>query len=115
MSFCLSSLPYEKNCHTITSRCEFWCRRCENIQKHIQEKCFGDRKTVRVEENCSFTDHLAMLKLSEEDYTLALRSNLRRHKVFLRRNLSERNLNQYNRDILNLWDANSDLQFIQDP
>jgi len=90
----------------------------EDVKKYkaIHKQIVAATKDIAsTDENCSFGEYLGKLRLTENDYILALRSNLRGHKVFYQRDLRERFLNVYNRDILSLWDANMDLQFILDP
>ena len=52
-------------------------------------------KNVKVNENPSFDEYLGLLNMTEKDYVLALRSNLRGHRVFLQKKLNERRLNGY--------------------
>lgn len=60
---------------------------------------------------------LKSLKMSYDDYLLALRSNIKpgQKKVFLKRNLSEIRINNYNEILIECWEANMDIQFILDP
>jgi len=81
----------------------------KRLYTHLKEKT--EKKYV-IDENCSFDEYLQKLNITETDYILALRSNVRGHKIFYKRNLSERKLNVYNRDILSLREDNMDLQFI---
>ena len=84
----------------------------KRLYAHLKEET---EKISIIDGNCSFDEYLQKLNTTETDYILALRSNVRGHKIFYKRNLSERKLNVYNRDILSLWEANMDLQFILNP
>ncbi|KAK3920767.1 Protein split ends [Frankliniella fusca] len=66
-------------------------------------------------EDCSFDEYLAYLNLDEQSYIQALRSKLKRPTVFLGRNLNERRVNAYNREMLILWEAHMDIQLVVSP
>lgn len=66
-------------------------------------------------EDCSYDEYLTFLNITEESYLLALRSTIKAPTVFLRRDVSERKMNNYNKEILLLWGANMDIQFILSP
>ena len=55
------------------------------------------------------------LQLTEEQYILAIRSNLTRQQIFLKRSSFEVDINGYNENILNSFESNMDLQFVLDP
>jgi hypothetical protein len=52
---------------------------------------------------------------SEEDYMLALCSSLKRPTLFLARRLSKMRMNSYNKAMLQMTQANMDIQFCLDP
>lgn len=83
----------------------------ENIMAYLNSYKPGD--------NCdfSFKDFLQSMKLSYKDYILALRSSVKagQKKVFLKRNISEIRINNYNELLIKCWEANMDIQFILDP
>jgi len=58
---------------------------------------------------------LQSLDLSYEEYILAIRSSLNRHKVFLKRSTNAAFINAYNETLLRTWRANLDIQYIIDP
>jgi len=58
---------------------------------------------------------LKEIGLTHEDYTLAIRSSLRRTTVFLKRSTNAIFVNAYNEKLLRAWRANMDIQFILDP
>lgn len=63
----------------------------------------------------SFEKFLQSLELTEEQYISALRSSIKRNTVFLKRSLEESFVNNYNEELLELHNANMDIQFILDP
>ncbi|XP_070175663.1 uncharacterized protein [Littorina saxatilis] len=58
---------------------------------------------------------LQELGCTEDDYLLCIRTTLKRAELFLKRGLGETRSNAYNPDILALWRANMDIQFVLDP
>jgi hypothetical protein len=60
-------------------------------------------------------DLLEKLNLDYDDYILALRSNIKRSTVFLKRTCHEIMINNYNRDILERNNGNMDIQYILHP
>ncbi|KAK3912467.1 ATP-dependent DNA helicase [Frankliniella fusca] len=70
---------------------------------------------ARNHEDCSFDEYLAYLNVDEQSYIQALRSKLKRPTVFLGRNLNERRVNAYNREMLILWEAHMDIQLVVSP
>lgn len=87
-------------------------KKLRDLHKIIKEKT---EKIAKIDENCSFDEFLEYLGISEESYILAVRSLLKRPTVFLRRNVNERKINGYNREMLLLWGAHMDIQFIVSP
>jgi PIF1-like helicase/Helitron helicase-like domain at N-terminus/OTU-like cysteine protease/Helicase len=75
------------------------------IRKLMQE--FFKKETI-----LAFEGILTKLKLTENDYIMAIRSSLSSTQIFLRRNSREVAINAYNKDILHLFQANMDIQFI---
>jgi len=73
--------------------------------KEIFKKVKELLKSVSEEESAMFKIieyFLSRLEISYEEYKLAIRSNLKKPQVFLRRQFSVRLLNAYNRNILGL-------------
>lgn len=62
----------------------------------------------------TFDEVLAELKLTESDYIDAIRSSVKSPKIFLKRGSLDVGINVYNPDILSLWEANIDVQYITD-
>ena len=65
-------------------------------------------------EDISFDELLLALKVSEENYLLAVRSSLNVARVFLKRSPNELRINNYNPACLRAWRANMDIQYVLD-
>ena len=76
------------------------------IQKHLNDLKEGD--------DITFNQLLLNLKMTEQNYLLAVRSNLKAPTVFLRRQPNELRINNYNSACLSAWRANMDIQFVLD-
>ena len=63
----------------------------------------------------TYSDFLKLLDLTETQYLEAIRSNIRRPTVFLKREVNAVFINAYNTKLLSAWRSNIDLQFILDP
>jgi hypothetical protein len=63
-------------------------------------------------QNLTFNDVLEELALTQEEYFTALKSSLSRPQVFLKRGSLEVGINSYNTDLLNIFEANIDVQLI---
>ncbi|XP_055845331.1 uncharacterized protein LOC129911529 [Episyrphus balteatus] len=59
-----------------------------------------------------FEEILNSLKITESQYINAIRSSLKNSQVFLKRNSLEVAINSYNKDVLNLFESNIDVQFV---
>lgn len=78
----------------------------KNIKKQLNDMKEGEDITV---------DQLLLnLKVSEETYLLAIRSNLNSPTIFLKRQPNELRVNNYNAACLSAWRANMDIQFVLD-
>ena len=62
----------------------------------------------------TFEELLLKLKVTENDYRLAVRSSLNAPTVFLKRKPNELRINNYNPPCLKAWKANMDVQFVLD-
>ena len=62
----------------------------------------------------TFEELLLKLKVTENDYRLAVRSSLNAPTVFLKRKPNELRINNYNPACLKAWRANMDIQFVLD-
>ena len=74
------------------------------IQKNYQEKQFKSLEQILTELNISY-----------EMYILAVRSTIKKRKIFLKRKLQEIYLNNYMKDLVHVWNANHDIQYVLDP
>ncbi|KAK3914521.1 Elongation factor Ts [Frankliniella fusca] len=100
-------------------------RTCKKNAKDKQEKLKAKKLWSEIKEqteviaknheDCSFDEYLAYLNVDEQSYIQALRSKLKRPTVFLGRNLNERRVNAYNREMLILWEAHMDIQLVVSP
>ena len=63
----------------------------------------------------SYQDFLEQLALTEEDYITAIQSSIKSPTVFLQRQPSEIRINPYMKNLLDIYGANHDIQFITDP
>ena len=52
--------------------------------------------------------------ISYELYILALRSTIKKRKIFLKHDLEEIYMNNYMRQLVNVWNANHDIQYVLD-
>ena len=65
-------------------------------------------------ERMTFEELLLKLKVTENDYRLAVRSSLNAPTVFLERKPKELRINNHNPPCLKAWRANMDIQFVLD-
>ena len=65
-------------------------------------------------ESITFEQLLVKLKVTENEYRLAVRSSLNAPTVFLKRKPNELRINNYNPACLEAWRANMDIQFVLD-
>ena len=74
------------------------------IQKNYQEKQFKSLEQIITE-----------LDISYEMYILAVRSTIKKRKIFLKHKLEEICINNYMKDLVHVWNANHDIQYVLDP
>ena len=77
----------------------------------IVQKYLNDMKEG---EDMTFDQLLVNLKLTEQNYRLAIRSSLKAPTIFLKRKPNELRINNYNAACLSAWRANMDIQFVLD-
>lgn len=70
--------------------------------------------THTLETDTTFEEFLEELDLSLEEYKQVVASSLRKVTLFLKREPNEVFINAYNKDILEVWQANMDIQFVLD-
>ena len=83
--------------------------------KNVMTKMF---KAITETENLdtySTQELIAAIDVSVEDYYKALSTALRGRKIILARKPSENCINPYNRTCILAWQANMDIQFVEDP
>ena len=69
-------------------------------------------KAMETGEAIDFGEFLARLKLTLDEYILAIRSSLKSTTIFLKRTPSEIRVNAYNPALIKAWRANMDIQFV---
>ncbi|XP_053378668.1 uncharacterized protein LOC128548229 [Mercenaria mercenaria] len=89
-------------------------KRRDAIQLLTQVKEFLEDETTD-KDNFTTTDILQKCELPEVLYYEALKSATKTETIFLPRCPSETCINNYNPDILRLWKANMDLQYVTSP
>ena len=78
------------------------------IYKVIHEEL----KKMGTGEAIDFKEFLARLKLTCDDYILAIRSSLKSTTIFLKRTPGEIRVNAYNPGLIKAWRSNMDIQFV---
>ena len=76
------------------------------------KKVLGDMKMGK---KIEFSDFLKDLGLNLEDYILAVRSSLSSTRLYIKRQVHEIRVNNYNKFLLSCWRANMDIQIVLDP
>ena len=76
------------------------------IKKHLNDMKEG--------EDITFDQLLVNLKLTEQNYLLAVQSSLKTPTIFLKRKPNKLRINNYNAACLSAWHANMDIQFVLD-
>lgn len=77
------------------------------IKKHLD--------LYKYEKKASVKDLLQKLSITYIEYTLRVCATLKADKIFLKRSPYECRINSYNKDLLNSWQANMEIQFCLDP
>ena len=67
-----------------------------------------------LDEDITFDEFLTKIGLDEEDYMKAVQTSIKSEKVFLKRKPNENRINPYIKDLLGVWKANHDIQYILD-
>ena len=62
-----------------------------------------------------FNELLTELNTTYDKYILALRSTIQKKKIFLKRRLDEIYINNYMSNLIHVWKANHDIQYVLDP
>ena len=69
----------------------------------------------KLEKDVTFDEFLKDIGLNEVEYMKAVQTSVKTQKVFLKRKPIENRINPYMKDLLGVWKANHDIQFILDP
>ncbi|XP_055687292.1 uncharacterized protein LOC129792356 [Lutzomyia longipalpis] len=80
----------------------------ENYQKIANLTAYFSHK----HEEMNFPDILKKLKMTREEYIMALRSSIKRSRMFLKRSSKEVNINAYNESLIMCIESNMDIQFV---
>ena len=74
------------------------------IQEHL----------ANLDTDITFDKFLEEVGISEDDYMKAIQTSLRTEKIFLKRKPFESRINPYMKDLIGVWKANHDIQFVLD-
>ena len=80
----------------------------EEYYKRVQEHL------NTLERDITFEDFLKELDLGDDEYMKAVQTSVKTEKVFLKRKPIENRINPYVKDLLGVWKANHDVQFVLD-
>ena len=80
----------------------------QNYYTKIQEHL------TNLETDITFDEFLQEVGLSEDEYMKAIQTSLKTEKIFLKRRPFESRINPYMRDLIGVWKANHDIQFVLD-
>ena len=69
---------------------------------------------TNLETDICFDKFLEDVKLTEEEYIMAVQTSLKTERIFLERKPIESRINPYMKDLLDVWKANHDIQFVLD-
>ncbi len=83
--------------------------------KEILDKAKNYLEDPKIDESVSFSKFLCEIDVSEEDYMNAISVSNRGNVIVLKRDVSERYINGYNKEWLRAWNANMDIQFCLSP
>ena len=67
-----------------------------------------------LQEDITFEEFLTRIDLNETDYVKAVQTSIKSEKIFLKRKPIENRINPYIKDMLGVWKANHDIQFVLD-
>ena len=78
----------------------------QNVNKHLNDMIEGD--------DITFEQMLINLDITDQNYYLAIQSDVNSPTIFLKINPNELTVNNYNGACLTAWRANMDIQFVLD-
>ena len=130
---CETYLEYQKHRHSRTCRkggkpiCRFGIpfppmRKTTIIKPYDgEDRSVYEKHYARVQEyltniatDVTFDEFLSEVKLTEDDYIKAVQTSVKSEKIFLKRKPVENRINPYMKDLLGIWKANHDIQFVLD-
>jgi len=80
----------------------------EKIQGKLNEWGRGFKEVI------PYKEFLLLMGTTHEEYILSIRTSIKRAAVFLKRSTNAAFINPYNRNLLEAWEANMDIQFVLD-
>ena len=88
-------------------------------KKYKASKTLSDAEKLLMDtnsdENMTLEEFYAAINTNENDYVEALSISERGRVLILKRGLKERNVNNYNNEMILAWNANMDIQLVVDP
>jgi hypothetical protein len=91
-------------------------RRHEDNAQKLQKFLWNLSKAPNPEQSpLTFDQFFSICDLNLEDYLLAIQTSLKKPTIFLRRQVCDIRINAYNAKLLELTEANMDIQFVLDP
>ena len=85
-----------------------------SAHKRAWKTIYASLNELDSSEPVTVQEFLSQLKISEQDYLLAVRSSIKSPTVFLKRTYAETRVNYYNDSMLQAWRANIDIQYVLD-
>ena len=85
------------------------------VAKTNSKKIKDSLDLMKYGEDITFIEFLQKLDMSLTEYIVAIRSDLKRRTILLKRSPAAIRVNSYNVSLLKAWQANMDIQFILDP
>jgi hypothetical protein len=82
--------------------------------KSTWRKLYKYLNDLKMDNPFTMADMLNKFNLSHDEYIAAVRSSIKTETIFLKRELAEIRVNNYNEPSLRAWRANMDIQFITD-
>ena len=70
---------------------------------------------MELENTTTYEEMLSELDMTHDEYTKAVQYSIVRPKLFLKQRVCEIKINNYMRNLLQLWRANHDIQSVIDP
>ena len=126
-------LNFQKHKHSRTCRkagrpvCRFGIPFPPMRETKIIQPYIGDDRSVcedhynrvhgylsNLSEDITFDDFLKAVDLSEDEYIKAVQTSIKSEKIFLKRKPIENRINPYMKNLIGVWKANHDIQFVLD-